>query len=189
MNAAAPVLRQICASQTNYRLSFVFDTGTVVALVGLGVYYSADATGWEWLSAIASFIAGAFVFTFIEYAMHRWLYHAKKGFASENHHVHHVDPFGPSAMPCPCGSIVTTLLWCLCLPALGKTAASFFIGGMATGYLYYGVLHHLHHHIRVSIAPAGWLKTRWRAHARHHACVDRNFGVTTSLWDHLFGTT
>lgn len=191
MNVAAPALRKICTSPVNYWLAFAFDAGTAFVLPSLGAYYLDEWPEGPVPTAIniAFFFGmGVFVFTFVEYAMHRWLYHARTGFAAESHHEHHVSPRGPSAMPCPCGSIGITILWWLVMPTLGRAGASFFIGGMAIGYLYYGVLHHLEHHVRAASVPGGWPRERWKVHAVHHGWLDRNFGVTTSLWDHVFGT-
>jgi len=191
MSIAVTAVRKVCASPVNYWLAFAFDAGTAVVLPCLGVYFLEDESGWTvptTVAVFATFSAGLFVFTFVEYAMHRWLYHARTGFAAESHHAHHVSPRGASSMPCACGSLGATLLWWLAMPALGKAGASFFIGGMAAGYLYYGVLHHLEHHIAISTVPRGWAKSRWKVHSAHHASRDRNFGVITSLWDHVFGT-
>lgn len=49
-------------------------------------------------------------------------------------------------------------------------------------------MHHASHHWR---ADSGWLKQRKCWHALHHHHTERPvcFGVTTSFWDRVFGTT
>jgi sterol desaturase/sphingolipid hydroxylase (fatty acid hydroxylase superfamily) len=56
------------------------------------------------------------------------------------------------------------------------------------GFLWYGIVHHAIHYRRPrTIAPR--LLTATRRHALHHYSVQPgNFGVTTSLWDDVFGT-
>jgi len=55
----------------------------------------------------------------------------------------------------------------------------------AAGFVFYGIVHHAHHHFH--------FKNRWyrklRAHHFvHHQYTDVNFGVTTRLWDRFFDT-
>jgi sterol desaturase/sphingolipid hydroxylase (fatty acid hydroxylase superfamily) len=49
-------------------------------------------------------------------------------------------------------------------------------------------VHHLEHSIRITALPYRWMPRRWAVHAVHHRLVGTNFGVTTSLWDRVFGT-
>jgi sterol desaturase/sphingolipid hydroxylase (fatty acid hydroxylase superfamily) len=56
---------------------------------------------------------------------------------------------------------------------------------VASGYLAYGLAHHAAHHWRM---PSAWMQRQKRWHALHHhrhggAC----YGVSTGLWDRLFG--
>lgn len=185
MKPAARLLWKVCASRTNYWLSFAFDITTTSTLVFLGIRHAGD---WHWLNALTCFITGAFVFTFIEYGMHRWLFHARASFATASHHTHHVAPREPTAMPFPCGIAAGVLLYFLFSPAMGETAAYLVAGGIISAYTCYGVLHHLQHHVNAANVPFQWMKTRWAAHAIHHGYPDKNYGVTTSLWDRVFGT-
>jgi sterol desaturase/sphingolipid hydroxylase (fatty acid hydroxylase superfamily) len=56
------------------------------------------------------------------------------------------------------------------------------------GYTIYGLVHHVIHHRRNS--PTNKYLNDLRAwHMRHHYSPrSGNFGVTTPLWDHVFGT-
>ena len=75
------------------------------------------------------------------------------------------------------------------LPALllgGVWVACALTLGMLTGYLGYTLAHHATHHWR---SDNRWLKNRKRWHAlHHHAGAAACYGVTTSLWDHVFGS-
>ena len=188
MNAAARTLRTVCASRLNYRLSFAFDFATPLVLCYCGVVRLAGSPAADWSAAVFSFLAGAFVFTFIEYGMHRWLFHARSSFATESHRRHHRSPREPTSMPFPCSAAGGLLLWWLALAVFGEQIAFFVASGILSGYFYYAVLHHLQHHVHVKAVRLRSLQNRWAAHALHHARLDKNYGVTTSLWDHVFGT-
>jgi cyclopropane-fatty-acyl-phospholipid synthase len=60
--------------------------------------------------------------------------------------------------------------------------------GVVTGYLAYSVTHHAIHHWR---GDNVWLLQRKRWHALHHQDVELAgcFGVTSGIWDHVFGST
>jgi sterol desaturase/sphingolipid hydroxylase (fatty acid hydroxylase superfamily) len=188
MNVAAVALRKVCASRTNYRVSFIFDAAVPLVLCSLGTRQGSNWAFADWLAATACLVAGAFVFTFIEYGLHRWLFHARASIATESHQTHHFSPREPSSIPFPCSALSALLIWTLVSPVFGADLAYFFTGGLLLAYFYYAVLHHLQHHVRIGDVPSGLLRKRWTEHAIHHGRLDKNYGVTTSLWDHVFGT-
>ena len=62
------------------------------------------------------------------------------------------------------------------------------------GYLAYVGVHYALHHVN-SLGPTWlpaslrvWLRNLIRAHAVHHHQTQYNFGVTTTIWDRVFGT-
>ena len=68
-------------------------------------------------------------------------------------------------------------------------AASGLAIGVMAGFFWYGVVHHAIHY-RKPRTLATRLLLATRRHAQHHyAREPGNFGVTTSFWDHVFGTT
>jgi sterol desaturase/sphingolipid hydroxylase (fatty acid hydroxylase superfamily) len=179
MKAAASTLERLCASKVNYWLSFALDAATVVITTAAGISMTHE-TG----HAFLTFAAGVLIFTFIEYGMHRWLFHARASFATASHQNHHFSPHRPTAMPFICGPLGAVLIWQLTTTLIGTESGTLLTAGIMCTYLYYGVLHDLQHRIRVK----GWMKMRWRDHALHHSTHNRNYGVTTSLWDRVFGT-
>jgi sterol desaturase/sphingolipid hydroxylase (fatty acid hydroxylase superfamily) len=68
---------------------------------------------------------------------------------------------------------------------MGKYAFPFFPGFML-GYLIYGSMHFA---IHAWTPPFKWMKGLWRNHHLHHyKHSDMGFGVSSTFWDHVFGT-
>ena len=62
---------------------------------------------------------------------------------------------------------------------------AFFLGFLM-GYLIYGSMHYA---IHAWNPPFKWMKPLWRNHHLHHyKNVELGFGVSSTLWDHIFGT-
>lgn len=143
-----------------------------------------------WKTA-AALILGAFTWTLLEYFIHRFLGHHKRlrknPFAKE-HIRHHAegDYFAPSWKKA--GAAV--LLFVVVIgPAVALTSPATGVAwvlGLVGFYLFYELLHRLEH-VHGGFGAYG----RWaRRHHFYHHFVDARFnhGVTTPLWDHVFGT-
>lgn len=139
---------------------------------------------------VAAFL-GAFAWTFIEYAMHRWLGHvkgARKNPFGKEHVRHHAegDYFAPSWKK---GLVAALFAVVLCAPAFalaGRGVGGAFVAGLIGFYGVYELLHRLEH-VWAGVGPYA----RWaRKHHFHHHFVDArtNHGVTTPIWDLVFGT-
>ncbi len=138
---------------------------------------------------VAAFIAGAFTWSFLEYCIHRWLghKHRRNPFAAE-HIRHHSqgDYFAPAWKKVVVALMTTGVVL---LPAAvigGLSFGAAYTVGLVGFYLFYEVLHRrLHTH-------AGTPRYgRWvRRHHFYHHFVDpsKNHGVTSPVWDVLFGT-
>jgi sterol desaturase/sphingolipid hydroxylase (fatty acid hydroxylase superfamily) len=69
----------------------------------------------------------------------------------------------------------------------GRLLATGLTAGLATGYLWYMVVHHATH-FWIGRRDS-YLYAAKRRHAlHHHRDGERNFGVTTGFWDRVFGT-
>ena len=177
------LLRAITTSRTNYHASFVLDLLTPLVLGYLGTRQSAG-----WPAVIVIWCAGVVTFSLVEYAIHRWLFHARSGVMAAMHQAHHEAPHDHTALPCITSAVVAAFAWVVLSPIVGSAAACVFLCGVMSGYCYYATLHHLEHRIRLSALPFRWLQRRWAVHSVHHRLVDTNYGVTTSFWDRVFGT-
>lgn len=173
-------------SKTGYYADFVI-YATVVATATI-------ATAWRdtayessiWLLAAA---VGAVLWTLAEYIIHRFVLHRMPVFAAM-HDAHHEAPL--AFVGTPTWLSLSVIIGVVFLPAwaLGSfnTACGLAIGTMA-GFFWYGVVHHAIHYRRPRPIATHLLMAS-RRHAQHHYSSEPgNFGVTTSFWDHVFGTT
>lgn len=129
------------------------------------------------------FGAGVFAWTLVEYLIHGVMSHKLPTFATPLHAAHHRDP----------RAVFTVGAW---IPVALISAAGLWFFGLAPAMIVYlGVLagfvgyEAIHYRLHFS-APRFEFETRLRArHLGHHMMTpDENFGVTTALWDRVFGT-
>src|SRR6266498_1980388 len=61
-----------------------------------------------------------------------------------------------------------------------------FFPGFILGYLLYGSMHYA---IHAWNPPFKWMRPLWRNHHLHHYKNEHmGFGVSSTIWDHVFGT-
>jgi sterol desaturase/sphingolipid hydroxylase (fatty acid hydroxylase superfamily) len=181
--ALTELFRDITQNQTNYRVSYAVDLACPLMLIYFGLRQADD-----WRISLVSFLVGLFIFSLVEYAIHRWLFHSPRSFMTPIHQTHHVAPQDPLALPFFTSAGVALILWSALSTLLEQQIVCLSIAGLMLGYFCYASLHHMNHHTRINFLPLQWLKRRWAAHGVHHHLFDRNYGVTTSLWDRVFGT-
>jgi len=173
---------KITASKWNYYLSLATDFLTAVVFLGLSIYYSTDI----WAS-IAFFVVGAIFFTFLEYAVHAWLFHKDhplKVFI-EGHAHHHQNPFSYDAMPFFMSAVIASFFAWLFHFFMPTSDALAIVGGMTLGYFNYGIMHHIMH--RREFSSRYW-RYMQEFHFVHHKKPLLNHGITTDIWDRVFGT-
>lgn len=139
---------------------------------------------------IAAMTLGALTWTLLEYLIHRWMGHDRRfkrtpfGIEHVRHHIEG-DYFSPSWKKVV---IATSAAAVVGVPAtaLAGTAGLAYLAGLVGFYAAYEVLHR-REHTCAGIGAYG----RWaRRHHFHHHFVDgrTNHGVTSPLWDLVFGT-
>lgn len=159
----------------------------------VGLLYHASSLSYGLGTIFALFCTGMFFWTLFEYVMHRFAFHyvaeserARK-FIYIMHGNHHHFPRDRERlfMPPVPSLILASVLFFLQYLLLGKAAFMFF-PGFIIGYLMYGTMHYA---IHAWNPPTKWLKPLWRNHHLHHYKDDgRGYGVSTTLWDRVFGT-
>lgn len=141
-----------------------------------------------------AFVGGILTCTFFEYALHRFAFHYVPASAIGRrlhylfHGIHHDDPNDALrlVMPPAVTLAIAIMLYPLCTWSVGEALGPVFYAGIATGYLAYDYSHFFIHHGR----PRGpWGRLVQRQHFLHHFSDETtNFGVSSPLWDVVFGT-
>jgi sterol desaturase/sphingolipid hydroxylase (fatty acid hydroxylase superfamily) len=156
-------------------------------------YYAASRLSFSGVAIFLLFTAGIFFWTFTEYMLHRFLFHyhphTEKGKRINYvlHGNHHEYPRDKQRlfMPAVPSLLIASLFFLSFYAVMGKYAIVFFPGFMF-GYLIYGSMHYA---IHAWHPPFKWMKPLWRNHHLHHYKEnDLGFGVSSTLWDHIFGT-
>jgi len=129
------------------------------------------------------FAAGVFAWTLLEYVIHGVLGHAHRTFVSGLHEVHHRDPRAVFALG---AWVPVAVVLAGGFAFFGAAAGVIFLGGVAAGFAGYEFVHYRIHFSRPVCALEEGLRARHLAH--HFKEPDAIFGVTTRLWDVVFGT-
>jgi hypothetical protein len=145
-----------------------------------------------WVLAVSLFAVGlgALGWTLLEYLLHCFVFHGASAtrLGAREHRQHHaqVDYFAPWWQKALAALAVTTLVLPLSVIATGATTGLSFTAGFIGTYLLYEILHR-RAHTHPPTGPYG----RWRRrnHFEHHFVDPRRAqGVTTPIWDWVFGT-
>ncbi|GLT53707.1 hypothetical protein SLA2020_269600 [Shorea laevis] len=139
-------------------------------------------------------VFGILLWTLIEYTLHRFLFHIKtKSYWGNTAHYllhgcHHKHPMDGLRLVFPPAATAI-----LCFPfwnfvklfSTPSTTPALFGGGLL-GYVMYDCTHYYLHHGQPSIKMSRNLK---KYHLNHHFRIQtKGFGITSSLWDKVFGT-
>jgi sterol desaturase/sphingolipid hydroxylase (fatty acid hydroxylase superfamily) len=147
----------------------------------------------------AAFLIGLFLWTFSEYTLHRFLFHYKARTPSAQkffflfHGVHHAQPQCKTrlVMPPVVSIPMAALFYALFSVVVGVWLnAPQWVGplvsGFTIGYLAYDLTHYATHHFPMRSPVMKYLK---RYHMMHHyKTPDARYGVSSPLWDIVFGT-
>lgn len=167
--------------------------GMYTPILALLPYYALNTLALSGRSVTLFFLVGTFFWTLMEYVLHRFLFHhhpdTEKGkrinyILHGNHHEYPRDK-ERLFMPAVPSLLIASLFFLSFYVVMGKAAIPFFPGFMF-GYLIYGSMHYA---IHAWNPPFKWMKGLWRNHHLHHYKEnDLGFGVSSTLWDHVFGT-
>lgn len=146
---------------------------------------------------VQCFVAGLCIWTFVEYALHRFLFHVDNWLPDHPaaltahfllHGVHHYLPMDRLRLVMP-----PTLFIALAMPfwKLAKslfpyyTAMGIFSGGIL-GYVIYDLTHYFLHHKNL---PSFYKELKSYHLAHHYQDYELGYGVSSKFWDKIFGTT
>lgn len=145
------------------------------------------------------FLVGLFVWTFVEYNIHRFFFHFCPRTAWQErvvflfHGVHHAQPrmktrlVMPPAVSVPLGALFLGLTYLLLGELLGQPHwVGPLIAGFTIGYLTYDLMHYATHHFAMRHGVFKYLKRHHMLH--HYKTPDQRFGVSSPFWDWVYGT-
>lgn len=167
--------------------------GMYLPIILFFLYYSCTYFGFTSTRVGFTFLGGIFFWTFFEYIAHRFLFHLvsdrerikKFSYILHGNHHHYPRDRNRLFMPPVPSLILSSSIFLMMYFFMGENVFMFF-PGFALGYLLYGTLHYAIHAWRT---PFKWMKPLWRNHHLHHYKNDNHgFGVSSTLWDHVFGT-
>ena len=147
----------------------------------------------SFLRSCIDIMVGLISWTLIEYVIHRFAFHfdANSQFGKAVrfifHDVHHAYPkkVSRSVTPLMFSLPIAFIFFTIFTLILNSNANAIFAGSLL-GYILFTAMHDSTHHFAMS-HPI--LKSLKRHHLRHHYFdTTKNFGVSTPIWDIVFGT-
>ncbi len=159
------------------------------------VFLASSYAGLNWWTIAITFVLGWLTWSLTEYWVHRIVYHihTKNKLLLKiqhlGHGIHHQYPTDPERLampPLPAIALISVFFGVFYL-IMGWYAFAFF-PGFLIGYMLYIALHYAQHRFKApKFKP---LNRLWKFHAQHHYKFPETkaFGVSTRLWDWVFGT-
>lgn len=157
--------------------------------------------GWHGVKAgvgpglfVGLFLLGVLVWTFAEYTLHRWVFHFvgprpwQRRMFFVLHGVHHDFPQDSGRLVMPLGASIPlgAMFYVLFRLVAGPTLVDPLFVGFGIGYLAYDGTHYAVHHFKLGWGWGRWIKKYHMVH--HHTGADARYGVSSPLWDWVFGT-
>ena len=149
-------------------------------------------------ATLGLFTAGMLIFSLFEYGLHRFVFHGVIRLACRDpryrftafmvHGYHHAFPNDRwrLVMPPMISWPLAVAFALVYVTALGEARALPLLAGTMAGYVTYDWMHYFAHHARPKSRLGKWLR---RYHLRHHfQDEDAFFGISSPLWDAVFGT-
>ena len=167
----------------NFWRNFAVDVCTGVALL----WFGASRHGGTFAEIAGLLLAGLLLWSLLEYWVHRLVLHGPWLATRKDHALHHARPTMTPLTPWY-AHLLAGLAFTALIAAFSSLAVASLIGaGVYAGYNWFRVVHRiLHFHFET--AGRRLLGTRFVLHEQHHERPYRHYGVTTSIWDRVFGT-
>ncbi|TPX54785.1 hypothetical protein PhCBS80983_g05764 [Powellomyces hirtus] len=140
---------------------------------------------------------GVIFWSFLEYTLHRFVFHVEEILPDNRfalslhfllHGIHHYLPMDRMrlVMPPALSIIIATCLWNFFSMILPEYLVYGLATGVIPGYVGYDLTHYYLHHGRPFAAHLREMKTYHLDH--HYKDANLGYGITSKLWDRLFGT-
>lgn len=149
--------------------------------------------GAAWWASILLTVAGFLLWTFFEYVLHRWIFHhipedpVKRQSYYLVHQIHHDYHEWDRLVAPPMMSITLgVIFWVVFRLCFGAVLMWPVYAGFIIGYLAYDYTHFYTH---FGTPKSKYTKLLRRRHMQHHTTYpDKWYGVSSPLWDYVFGT-
>lgn len=182
-----PILEKLSRTHISVPLIIFFIYSSIL------LYWNVTHTSLSLGISILMFLAGLITFTWVEYLVHRYVFHMqtytrlRASLQYTMHGVHHEFPKdrGRLAMPPLLSITISTSLLFLFRWVMGDLVFSF-LPGFLVGYALYLAIHYMVHAFQ---PPRNFFKYLWINHSVHHyKDGDGVYGVSSPLWDYIYGT-
>ena len=175
------VISKLSKTPLNYWAEFAVD----IPFGALLIFADLRNNELDSFSFVLTILLGLFLFSFIEYSFHRWLFHGSMKIMARGHRAHHENPLSYDSLPFFLPALILMVLAGLFLLFMPVKYAFLLTGIICLSYVTYGLSHFtIHHHRFHDVLARNWAAN----HHIHHHHVNTNFGVTTPLCDIVFGT-
>jgi len=176
------------------KVHFLVPIFIFVAVIGFFIY-EAFAQSIGVVTFIEMFILGLFIWTLVEYVMHRFLFHympPDKPWAQRLHFifhgVHHDYPSDAKRLVLPPSVSIplATAFYFLFNAILPVNYIYGFFPAFLLGYLFYDESHYAIHHF--NFKGNIWKKIKQHHMLHHYQDPAKGYGVSSPLWDKIFGS-
>jgi 4-hydroxysphinganine ceramide fatty acyl 2-hydroxylase len=148
-------------------------------------------------TGVGFYVFGLFIWTLVEYLLHRFVFHYDERLPTNNfmfcihfltHGIHHAFPQDRYRLVFPIilGVCVASVIGLILCALLGYVRGLFAVAGFGTFYVMYDIMHYSFHHVDIDNGVYKRLKAYHTKH--HYKDYKLGFGVTSMLWDYVFGT-
>ena len=160
-------------------------------------YIYVESPSFNVLGPLLGFLWGMFMWTFIEYMLHRYLFHMSETLLNFKafryihfmvHGIHHIIPMDPDRLvfPPPLAAVLAIGIYPMFVAGYGGNFARVSFAGGLFMYILYDYFHWWLHHGKGGL---NYFKELKRYHNLHHYFdEDAGYGITSKLWDYVFFT-
>ncbi|RYY33615.1 hypothetical protein EON62_04070, partial [archaeon] len=157
---------------------------------------------WSATNGAAVLLGGLVLWTFVEYAIHRFVFHLDDRIPDHGiaillhfllHGVHHKVPMDRYrlVMPPILFAALASTVYALLYPVSRLLPSPLYhalFSSVIFGYVCYDMVHYSQHHMALN--RKGYFGRMKSYHMKHHYSGLQNlgFGITNKLWDYVFGT-
>jgi sterol desaturase/sphingolipid hydroxylase (fatty acid hydroxylase superfamily) len=159
------------------------------------IYATVNDARFKPIASVFGFVSGVLAWTLIEYLLHRYVFHIAPDSSYDSklkqfmvHGYHHEFPndrmrlVAPLLLSVPIALVIAAAYFAL----FDRYHWMIWFAGTTLGYIAYDWVHYYTHHFRPTTRLGRYLR---RYHMEHHyKDSDSHFGISSPLWDFVFGT-